>query len=450
MARRATPTGREGWLVIEAPILLLALGTLVLRVRATEDLAQNPLDPAGLFRIACVGGAGLLAFMSLLIPRPDSTERGSLFRSPLFRIYLLYIFAVFLGAPLSEEPMLTAYRGIELAIAILVFFAAFRRAGAAAAQRVQSLLYWFAVAMLCSVWVGVAVAPSLAVLEVSQGFENVTTPIPWQIEGVFPTISSNLVGALAALVTFWSIGRMIAEKGTFSPRVGRTMVLFGFITLVAAQYRTGYVAALAAGFIAVIILKKKVVATLIVAIAIAAFISGFASLAPAEDFVLKGQDVATTSATTLTGRLEWWEQALPVWRESPVIGKGLLTATRFEVLSALGVDTGSTIHSTWVEALLGTGVVGVSLLLVYLLWAWAKSLSLALENARYAVPALLLSVITVRGLTGSSFEIFSYLNLVLFWIVMRLEGWRKSRTSVAPRAEASVEWRAPGVTSPAP
>ena len=448
MRARAQKVTREGWLAVEAPILLLAVGTLVLRVRATEDLAENPLDPAGLFRLACVGAAGLLAFVSLLVPRPGSQSHGSLFRSPLFRIYLVYVFAVFLGAPLSEQPLLTAYRGVELTIAVLVFGAAYRRAGPAAARRIQSLLYWFAIAMLCSVWVGVVTTPSLAVREVSAGFENVTTPIPWQIEGVFPTISSNLVGALAALVGFWTIGRMIAEKDTFSPLLGRAVVVFSFITLIAAQYRTGYVAVLVAGFVAVVILKKKVVATLVVAIAIAAFVSGFASLAPAEDFVLKGQDVATTSATTLTGRLEWWEHALPVWRESPIIGKGLLTATRFEVLSALGVDTGSTIHSTWVEALLGTGVVGVALLLLYLVWTWALALSVASKNAGHAVPALLLSVITIRGLTGSSFEIFSYLGLVLFWIVMQLEGWRRPDAVADERRRPSVEMRP--LTSPAP
>ncbi len=420
---------------VEAPILLLALGTLVLRVRATEDLAENPLDPAGLFRIACVGAAGLLALVSLLIPARTPPSGGGLFKSPLFRIYVLYVFTVFLGAPLSEQPVLTAYRGVELTIALLVFGAAYRRTGASSAARIQSVLYWFAVAMLCSVWVGVVVAPALAVREVSAGFQNVTTPIPWQIEGAFPTISSNLLGALAAVVMFWSIGRVMSRKDDLSPRLGKALAAFGFITLIAAQYRTGYVGVLLAAFVAVVVLRKKVVATFVVAVAVAALLSGVASVAPAEDFVLKGQDVATTSATTLTGRLEWWEQALPVWRESPVIGKGLLTATRFEVLSALGVDEGSTIHSTWVEALLGTGVVGVALLLLCLGRAWMQAIGQALRNRAHVVPALVLAVITARSLTGSSFEIFSFLGLVVLWVFLSL---RSAETTPTMRSSRRV------------
>ena len=401
----------------------------MLRVRATEDLAENPLDAAGLFRIACVGAAGLLAVVSFLIPARMPRPDGGLLKSPLFRIYVLYVFTVFLGAPLSEQPVLTAYRGIELAVAMLVFAGAYRRIGTSSAARIQSVLYWFAIAMLCSVWAGVVVSPDLAVREVSAGFENVTTPIPWQIEGVFPTISSNLVGALAALVMFWSIGRVIGEKGSFSPRLGRAIAVFGFVTLIAAQYRTGYVAVLLAAFVAVVVLRKKVVATFVVALAVAALVTGVASVAPAEEFVLKGQDVETTSATTLTGRLEWWERALPVWRESPVIGKGLLTATRFEVLSSLGVEEGSTIHSTWVEALLGTGVVGVVLLLLCLAGAWVQAIRQALRDARHMVPALVLGVITVRSLTGSSFEIFSYLALVTFWVFLAARSVESRRTA---------------------
>ncbi len=443
MLAAQTRPDRYGLLSVEVPVLLLALGTLVLRIRATEDLAENPVDPAGLFRLACVGGAALLAFISLLTPSSHPETGGRLLGSRLFQIYVLYTFIVFVGAPLSEKPLLTAYRGVELTIVLFVFGAAYRRIGAAAVARIRSILYWFAVAMLCSVWVGVAVVPELAVLEVSSGFEDAYTPIPWQIEGVFPTISANLLGALSALLIFWSIGRVMTEKGRFSTRTGVIVGTFALVTLIAAQYRTGYAAALLAGLVAVILLRKKAVATFVAAAAAAAFISGVISLAPAGNFVLKGQDIQTTSATTLTGRLEWWESSLPVWRESPVIGKGLLTATRFEVLSQLGNERGSTIHSTWVEALLGTGLVGVVLLLVCALWAWGKALDQGFRDRRFIVPPLLLAVMTMRAFTGSTFEIFSYLCLVFFWILLSLDVNERQRVVVAQRVSSS---RASGST----
>jgi hypothetical protein len=47
----------------------------------------------------------------------------------------------------------------------------------------------------------------------------------------------------------------------------------------------------------------------------------------------------------LSSRVDWWGAAIPVWRTSPLLGRGL-TGTRFEVLEPLGEDTTSSIHST--------------------------------------------------------------------------------------------------------
>ena len=95
-----------------------------------------------------------------------------------------------------------------------------------------------------------------------------------------------------------------------------------------------------------------------------------------EPYALRGQ--TPEEARELSSRLDYWSAALPVWRESPLIGKGLLTGTRFEVLAPLGLTFTSGIHSTWVEALVGTGVIGLALVSLSFLITFKRAFVLAL------------------------------------------------------------------------
>ena len=56
------------YLAVEAPIILLLLSTLVIRERDSTALANNPLDPAAGYRVACVTAALVLAFIAIMSP----------------------------------------------------------------------------------------------------------------------------------------------------------------------------------------------------------------------------------------------------------------------------------------------------------------------------------------------------------------------------------------------
>ena len=89
---------------------------------------------------------------------------------------------------------------------------------------------------------------------------------------------------------------------------------------------------------------------------------------------------------TCRGGSDYWSAAIPVWKESPLIGSGLLTATRFEVLNNLGHGAISTIHGTWIEALVGTGVIGLAFLLASFLVLFARAAKEAMLNDGRIVP----------------------------------------------------------------
>jgi O-antigen ligase len=403
---------RQGFMSIELPLLLLLLSTLTFRIRTAADLAYDPLDSAAQFRVLCVLTAGLLGAVALTRPRSRAAVQE--LPSPFF-LYSIYIVVVFLGAWLSVNTTLTAYRAVELLAGVVVVAGARKSYGREALPRIEATLYWFAVALIASAWIGALVAPSSGI----QQFKNTAVPIQWELSGVFPAISSNGLGELAVFLIFWSPLRTQFWRSRTRPSwLAFFLCGVGLITLLAAQYRTGYIAT-AVGLIVVLVATKRWVPATAIVLIMAAVLSWFPSIVTeAEPYALRGQTVQ--EAQGLSSRVDWWAASIPVWQKSPFLGKGLLTATRFEVLAPLGEVSTAGIHSTWVEALVGTGVVGVAMILLALAWAWRRAVRAARGPDGWILPIVIVSVITVRSITGTTIEVFGYDVLLFLWLSLAL------------------------------
>ena len=423
---RVKAVSQAGRWMVEVPVLLLLLSTLVLRIRGSADILEHPLDPAGFFRIACLGLAAFLGLLACLSPRHPSLSGPPTASRPI-RLYVAYLVIVLLGVLVSPAPFLTLFHAAELAIALIVLIAAGRAFGPTAYQRILHTLYWFQVTLIALVWIEVFLLPGKALTAVK-------SPIHWQIEGVYPSIDHNGVGTLGAIVFVWSLGRFLS--GSRDDENGRRsassllLSLLGLITLVGAQYRTGYIALMASLVLLLVLQYPRVLLILLFATGVV-----FASTPAnkAEPFLLRGE--TPEEASGLSSRVDWWKLAIPVWKESPIIGGGLLTATRLDVLAPIGRESTSTIHSTWVEALVGTGVLGVFMLgasFLVLLWrAFRRAV------AGHVIPMLLLVVIGVRSLTGTTFEA-SGRSLLMFLTLAFILNDRTLRTRVGSGGERAV------------
>ncbi len=421
---------RAGFISVEIPLLLMAVSTLVFRGRSADELAYSPLDPAAQFRVLCVALAMILAALAL-ISRPLAVPSNGRATSLPIRVFFLYVVVVFLGAPQSFSLALTGYRGIELLAGVMVIVGARHLVGDEAADRLGAVLYWFTVGLLLSVWIGYLVAPDQAIVYLS----NQESPIPFQIRGLFPSYSANGVGTLGVLLTFWSLGRLrrIASPRRSQQVLGYAVAALGLFSLVLAQYRTGYGAFIVGLLVYLLLGRRWLLATGVLLVLVAVIAKSPSTfLEQAEPFLLRGQ--TTEQASTLSSRIDFWTAAVPVWEESPLIGKGLLTGTRFEVLAPLGYTYTSGIHSTWVEALVGTGVIGLVLLFSSFLIAYKRAYLRALRSTDL-VPVLLLTVLGVRSLTGNTFETFSFQGLIFLWLALDLSDQRTHghEMVVAPR-----------------
>src|SRR5919201_920533 len=55
----------ERALAVEIPVILILVSNQVLRVRTAAEIAANPVDTAGAFRVGCIGLAALLGVAAL-------------------------------------------------------------------------------------------------------------------------------------------------------------------------------------------------------------------------------------------------------------------------------------------------------------------------------------------------------------------------------------------------
>jgi O-antigen ligase len=130
-------------------------------------------------------------------------------------------------------------------------------------------------------------------------------------------------------------------------------------------------------------------------------------------------ETASHSIATLSGRTEYWSRAFEVVERSPIIGTGLSSGSRYEVLAQIGHSATSTIHNTWIEAYLGTGLLGTIALAFCFLYAWKISIKYTDISL---VPLLVLVTITVRSITGTSIELAS--STLLFFLMLIIALWK--------------------------
>jgi hypothetical protein len=433
---------RVGWgaLALEVPVVLLLLSTLVFRQRSATQLAGDPLDPAAQFRVVAVGLAGVLGFFALLWGQ----VRGERATTLPFRLYAVYVLVVFAGAPGSVDPPLTAYRGVELAVALIVLAGARRSLGEKAGPRLEATLYWFCIALLAAVWANVLLVPDEAVIRLA----NPAVPLQVQIQGVYPSIAANGVGLLGVVAAVWSPARIRrdADQLGLGRPLAYLMAGLGTMTLFAAQYRTGYVALAAVVAVYVMATGRKLVATLLMGLVIGVAIWAPYATREAEPLLLRGQTVE--QAGELSSRVVYWRHAIPVWEKSPLIGRGLLTASRFEVLAPLGLPYVAGLHGTWPEALLGTGIIGTAFLALAFLITVQRAI-IYVRRRRWATPLVLLTLLAVRSITGPTFESFSYTAMVFLWLALSLEQVRR-RPAITDEPPVSALREEGGRLAPSP
>ncbi len=328
--------------------------------RDIEAIREVPVDVWAGWRIALMGMVAIVLLGRLASRTSDWVP--ALLRGLVAGIFL-YGLTSLISTLWSVYPMWTLYRSLEYLVDVALLAAivvAVRNV-----EEIKSLFDWtwlLSGLLLITVWLGVLLRPEAAV---STGVGL----IGMQIHGVLPSIASNGVGDLGAILLIVAITRLLVRNHRRS--FYWFVCLVALVTLILAQSRSPFTGALL-GLLAVLILARRFGLLALVGIAAAALLLLTNAEAVVQRAFLRGQDAQLFNS--LSGRVDYWTFALPLLRENPLLGLGGYAAGRFAVLGPFGDPGNSSIHNAWLEILLGVGVIGFLPFMATILGIWPNLL----------------------------------------------------------------------------
>ena len=375
-------------------LLLLFLSGLVFRVRAVDQIQESAIDAWALYRLGLMGVVALVLASRLATRKTDGIK--SLFRG-LIGAMAIYAIICAISTIWSVFPEWTLYKSLEYLTDIAVIAAIV--ASVRTIDEYSSLFDWIWVlygVLLCSVWIGAALAPSLA-------FVSNRGVFGFELEGVIPQVSSNGVGEASALLGAVAFTRLILRrhrKGSASWYV--LLLTLSVVTLLISQARSGWLGFSVGVLLAAFHRNARLAIAGLIVFALAAFVFT-ATTQVAHTYLLRGQDPELFHS--LSGRLDWWQRAWSAIQERPWFGYGAYAGGRFVVLTHFGDMSTSSVHNSYVETTLGCGITGLIPFLGALVGAWWQlararfKLLISKLDGQLAVEALsVLGVLTARSM----------------------------------------------------
>jgi O-antigen ligase len=342
--------------------LLLFASALVFRVRGVNQIEQTPVDAWAMYRIGLELIVAAALFIRLALRRTPwlgSTFRGLLGALTIFGLVELA------STMWSVFPSWTFYKSCEFLLDLAVLAAIL-----ITVRSVESYKHFFNWTwalygfLLLSVWFGVLLWPQQALYP--NGFKVGLLGI--RLGGVLPALSSNDVGTYAAILALVSLCRLLPIAGGKSYRAWYLLLFTAsMVTMVVSQTRSA-VAGFLFGVLLLLVFSKRLGLSAFLSFVVAPLLvlSSVGGLIWA--FLERGQ--STQQIETLSSRVDWWSFAWQKFLERPLTGFGAYAAGRFAVLAKLGLGETSTMHSDYLEMIVGTGIWGLIPFLAALVGTW--------------------------------------------------------------------------------
>jgi O-antigen ligase len=322
-------------------LVLLATHAIAGRTSA-EELLENPLAIERVARGALAGFAGLLILPLFASRLQALTQRQMPASLSLFG----YVLVSLISITYSVAPVVTAGKVFELAVASMIVLTCLGGSDPVDGLKsmVRFVLFLEGVLLMTAV-VGFFVMPSVfAQVQPRPGFLfQATMAAPY----AHPNVLAASAGALSA---FALANYLTSDRGK---RAG-WMTLYGgsLLGIVLASGRQGVVIWLVVTLILLARYRRTFLVTVVAPTVVVVLV------AAGETIWRAVNRNALYDLRTLTGRLPWWQSAVEVWRDHPLTGYGFGAGGRFVALAAIGSRPGN-VHSGYLEALVGVGLLGV-------------------------------------------------------------------------------------------
>jgi O-antigen ligase len=414
--RRRSPVVND-WFGREQLALVVALlGTF--SIVSNSDTEEVLRDPVTIERIVRGGLAvtALLIVAPILLHRIRSYTPGRRAMAGL----LAYVGVALVSTIYSAAPLVTAAKVLELTAGLAPVLAI--AMGPKPRERLRStvtLSIGLVSTMLAVGVVGFVVLPSFKSFGTRPGFVMQETMVT-------PFASGNALAALGATIAIFAVAKMVTTRTGRRLWIGAAVV--GTSSVVLTAGRQGVVILILGLALVLWSARRNLLIGLVVpAVAWVVYEYGgtlFDIFARDREYQL----------VTLSGRVGWWEIALETWSDHPWTGWGYGAGGRFVALASIGRSVGS-VHSGYVEALVGVGIVGV----VGLVYALVEVVVWSVRTLRAETAvATLIVPLALRTGVSSGFGGWLSVEFVLFALLVAIvDQSRIDRRHPPHRSESS-------------
>jgi len=342
--------------------MLTFVGALVFRIRSANDIASEPLDGWAIFRIA-VDVVVAFALLGRLALRRTHWV-GSMLKGVVGALTVFGLVCL-ASTAWSVFPPWTLYKSWEYLLDIALLAAILESLHSANDYR--NLLNWtWALygCLLLSVWIGAILRPYEAFGQTLQSGAALGT----RLQGVLPALSSNDVGTYAAILGLVSLARLFPVSQERFHKPWYVVLLAGsLVTMALTQTRTAIAGLLFGGLFILLFSKRGKLGALLTFV-----VAPIVALSTMGRFIWSFLERGQTEKqlASLSSRADWWSFAWQTFLERPLTGFGAYAAGRFAVLAHLGLGETSTLHSDYLDVLVGTGIWGMIPFIVALVGTW--------------------------------------------------------------------------------
>jgi len=408
--------------------LLLYISSLVFRVRHQEETQAEPLDAWALFRIV----PEMIVFgwlMVRLYQRRDAIRWLRCLFQGLTGALTTFALVCLASTFWSVYPAWTLFISLEYLVDISVLAVAL--ANIYTLDDYQDLFNWTWTIFGCElawVWLQVPLWPSESFVD-------------GRIKGFLPATGCNAVGQSGAFLAVIALCRLFPLEGRRSNTpFNLVLCAFGLVSLLLSQTRNA-IGGFALGALLVLIASRRI--WLLVLSSVVGAMTWFLTPLGGIALAYLEREQSSAAMASVTGRLPLWQFAWEQFLQHPLTGMGAYAAGRFYIMSKMGVDPAS-LHSDWVELLVGTGLAGLIPFLLVIFGTWwflfrgIYDKSLDPRGRQLALEGIgVMAVITVHSFFNV--ELIWHVPLLLFVLMGYAEVLRRRRKNVmVPRPLPSI------------
>ena len=338
---------------------LVLLSGLVFRIRNTYEVQESPVDFWALFRMALMGIVIFVLLVRFALKKTNWLP--SLFQGSIGFLTAYAVIAI-ISTVWSIYPLWTLYKSVEYFIDVILIAAILTSARSINDYKVLFDWTWFLIGLLAaSAWIGILIWPDLAV-------RQDIGVLGRQLAGAMPAMETNKVGELGAILGIVALNRFLFMKDR---RFYFVIFMFALATMIFAQSRspiTGFLVALP-----MMLFAARRIGPIALTLMLTFFLL---SLTGATDifweYFLRGQ--SREEFSSLSGRTYGWVLGWELFKINPLMGFGAYAGGRFAVLTELNMnmsaDGWSSILNTWLEILIGVGLMGGVFVIAAFLKTW--------------------------------------------------------------------------------